>query len=98
MQQFFRQGAIVQHFPLGFSKEKTAAKGTISQEGEDYSRPRDMSEILGGGQDGHVFVDDSTPLVRPVFSYLFKRLCIVIASWAEELLVDLLTWLDGESC
>ena len=53
------------------------AKGTISQEGEDYSRPRDMSEILGGGQDGYVFVDDSTPLVRPVFSCLFKRLCIV---------------------
>ena len=64
------------------------AKGTISQEGEDYSRPRDMPEILGGGQDDLVFVDD-TPLVRRVFACLFKR------SWAEQL--DLLTWLDGES-
>lgn len=86
----------MQHFPLGFSKEKTAAKGTISQEGEDYSRPRDMSEILGGGQDGHVFVEDSTSLVRPVFACLLEKLCIVIASWAEQL--DLLAWLDGESC
>lgn len=74
------------------------AKGTISQEGEDYSRPRDMSEILGGGQGGHVFVDDSNPRVNDrcsVFACVFKRLCIVIASWAEQL--DLLTWLDGES-